>query len=51
MVPTLREELLWVYGAFILGGLLQIAVGKRSVAAFPAFAREWKRHARPAPAA
>ena len=51
VVPTLREELVWVYGAFILGGLLQIAVGKRSIEAFPAFAREWKRHARPAPAA
>lgn len=51
VVPTLREELLWVYGAFILGGLLQIAFGRRSLEAFPAFAREWKRHAKPAPAA
>lgn len=51
VVPTLREELLWVYGAFILGGLLQMALGWRSVAAFPAFAREWKSHSKPAPAA
>ena len=51
VVPTLREELLWVYGAFILGGLLQMVMRRRSFEAFPAFAREWKRHARPAPAA
>ena len=51
VVPTLREELLWVYGAFILGGLLQIVAGRRSFEAFPAFAREWKRHSKPAPAA
>jgi len=51
VVPSLREEIMWAYGALILGGLVQVWRGSRSLAAFSAFARHWRLHvarARPA---
>jgi cation:H+ antiporter len=43
-VPSSREALLWVYGALILLGLVQVLFGQRRLAAFRAFAHEWRRH-------
>ncbi len=42
VVPNLREEIMVVYGLFIAGGLVQIALGSRKLSAFTAFARQWR---------
>jgi cation:H+ antiporter len=42
-VPSLREEMLWVYSAWIVIELGLVAVGKKKMPAFAAFARAWKR--------
>jgi cation:H+ antiporter len=41
-VPSLREEILWVYGAAITFGIGQILLGTRKVEAFESFARQWR---------
>ena len=41
-VPTLREEITVLYGAFIAVGVLQMLAGGRSVLAFVAFARQFR---------
>jgi cation:H+ antiporter len=40
--PGTREHLLYVYPAVILGGLVQVFWGRRSVDAFSQFARQWR---------
>jgi cation:H+ antiporter len=42
-VPSLREEMLWVYSAWIVIELGLVAVGKKKMPAFAAFGRAWKR--------
>jgi cation:H+ antiporter len=44
--PSLRKEMLWVYGAWIVFELVRIAIGKQKIRAFDAFARAWKRRKR-----
>jgi cation:H+ antiporter len=39
--PSLRKEMLWVYGAWILFELIRIALGKQRIRAFHAFGRVW----------
>ena len=50
-VPSLRQEMLWVYGAWIGFELVLLAVGKKKVLAFSAFGRVWRRRKRRASAA
>ena len=40
--PTLRHDMVWVYVAWIGVELLLVAVGKKRIVAFSAFARSWK---------
>jgi cation:H+ antiporter len=40
-VPSLREEMLWVYSAWIVIELGLIATGKKKMTAFAGFARAW----------
>jgi len=40
--PTLRHDMVWVYAAWIAVELLLVAVGKKRIGAFSAFARSWK---------
>ncbi len=39
--PSLRHEMLWVYGAWIVFELVRIAIGKTRIPAFRAFWRIW----------
>jgi cation:H+ antiporter len=39
--PSLREEMLWVYGAWIVFELVRIAIGKQKIRAFSALGRVW----------
>jgi cation:H+ antiporter len=39
--PSLREEMLWVYGAWIVFELVRIALGKQKIRAFSALGRVW----------
>ncbi len=49
VVPSIRGEIMYVYGAFILGALVQLPAGNRSLEALHAFARQWRTQgARPA---
>ena len=41
VVPSLRGQMLWVYGAWIVVELLLIAVRKKKMLAFAAFGRVW----------
>jgi cation:H+ antiporter len=41
-VPSLRHEMLWVYGAWIALEVILVATGKKTLRAFGAFARAWK---------
>ena len=50
-VPSLRQEMLWVYGAWIGFELVLLAAGKKKVLAFSAFGRVWRRRKRRASAA
>lgn len=43
LVPTLRHPLLYVYGAWIAVEAGLVLAGKKRLAAFPAFARAWRR--------
>jgi cation:H+ antiporter len=47
VVPSSRAAMVYVYAAFIVAGVVQMVTGRRSVNAFSAFARQWRR---PAPA-
>jgi cation:H+ antiporter len=48
--PNLREEMLYVYGLLIAGGLVQVLLGHRSCEALTHFAAHWRTHvAGPAP--
>jgi cation:H+ antiporter len=42
-VPSLRHEMLWIYGAWIALELVLMAIGKKKVLAFSAFGRVWRR--------
>lgn len=44
--PSLRKEMLWVYGAWIVFELVRIVIGKQKIRAFGALARVWKRRKR-----
>jgi cation:H+ antiporter len=41
-VPSLRHDMLWVYGVWIAFELALLAAGRRKLHAFAAFARSWK---------
>lgn len=41
--PSLRKEMLFVYGAWIVFELIRIAVGKQRIRAFGAFGRVWRK--------
>jgi cation:H+ antiporter len=43
LVPSLRHEMLYVYGAWILVEIGFLVTGRKKLEAFPAFARAWKR--------
>lgn len=43
-VPSLRHEMLWVYGAWIVIEVFLVAIGRKKITAFREFARAWKRH-------
>jgi cation:H+ antiporter len=40
--PSLRREMIWVYGAWILFELIRIALGRQKIRAFEAFGRVWR---------
>lgn len=44
--PSLRKEMLWVYGAWIVFELVRIVIGKQRIRAFGALARVWKKRKR-----
>ena len=46
-VPSLREELVYVYGALVVLGVLRMLVDRRRTEAVPAFVRQWRRHRLP----
>jgi cation:H+ antiporter len=41
-VPPLRQSMVWVYAGWILVEVLLVAVGRKKIRAFGAFARSWK---------
>jgi cation:H+ antiporter len=41
--PSLRHEMIWVYAAWIAVELVLVALGKKKIPAFAAFARAWKK--------
>jgi cation:H+ antiporter len=43
-VPSLRHDMVWVYMAWIVVELALVAVGRKRIVAFSAFARSWKGH-------
>jgi cation:H+ antiporter len=48
VVPSIRVEIMYVYGFLILGGFIQLLRGRRGISAFRIFARQWTRNvARP----
>lgn len=42
LMPSTRHAMLFVYGAWIALEVLFVAVGRKKLAAFPAFSRVWK---------
>src|SRR5512144_1498936 len=42
LVPSLRHQMLWVYGAWIVLEIGLIAAGRKKLYAFGAFARSWR---------
>ena len=42
-VPSLRHEMLWVYGAWIAVEVFLVAIGRKKITAFREFARAWNR--------
>jgi hypothetical protein len=49
VVPSIRGAIVWVYGALIVGALLQILFRHRSLEALQAFGRQWRATAAPRP--
>jgi cation:H+ antiporter len=47
--PHWREEMIPVYGVFIMAGLVEVLAGRRGLAAVPCFARHWNAHVRVRP--
>lgn len=43
VMPSLRYEMLWVYGAWIAVELVLLAIGKKKILAFAAFGRIWSK--------
>jgi hypothetical protein len=41
-VPSLRQEMVWVYAAWIAVEVALVGIGKKKFRAFGAFARAWK---------
>jgi cation:H+ antiporter len=46
VMPSLRYEMLWVYGAWIAVELVLLAIGKKKILAFAAFGRIWSNRKR-----
>ena len=44
VVPSIRVEIMFVYGLLILGGFVQLFRGRRGISAFRIFARQWRRN-------
>ncbi len=44
LVPSSRHAMLYVYGAWIAIELILVVAGRKSLKAFPAFARVWRKH-------
>ena len=44
LFPSLRTEMLYVYGAWIVIEVALIAIGRKRLAAFSAFRKVWKQH-------
>jgi cation:H+ antiporter len=44
-VPSLRHDIAWIYAAWIAVEVLLVAIGRKKVRAFGAFARSWKERA------
>ena len=42
-VPSLRHEMLWVYGGWIGVEVFLVAIGRKKITAFREFARAWKK--------
>jgi len=51
VVPSVRVEIMYVYGFLILFGLAQLGRGGRELEALAAFARQWRAHVGRPPAA
>jgi cation:H+ antiporter len=51
VVPSVRVEIMYVYGALILVGLAELWRGRRDLEAMGAFARQWRTHVARPPAA
>jgi cation:H+ antiporter len=47
VVPSLRFEMMFVYGLLIVGGLVQLWRGRRGMECFRIFARQWRQASRP----
>jgi cation:H+ antiporter len=44
VIPSIRVEIMYVYGLLILGGLVQVLRGRRGMGAFRIFARQMRQH-------
>ncbi len=42
VIPSIRVEIMYVYGLLILGGFVQLLRGRRGMSAFRIFARQWR---------
>ena len=51
VVPSVRVDIMFVYGFFILLGLAQLWRGRRDLEAMGAFARQWRAHVARSPSA
>jgi hypothetical protein len=51
VIPSIRVEIMYVYGLLILGGLVQVLRGRRGMSAFRIFARQWRQYGKQQPAA
>jgi len=44
VIPSIRVEIMYVYGLLILGGFVQLLRGRRGMSAFRIFARQWRQY-------
>ncbi len=44
VIPSIRVEIMYVYGLLILGGFAQLLRGRRGMSAFRIFARQWRQY-------